>query len=134
MPGRNGQPENLATTVVEVSERVTALVREEIELAKVEMTQKLSSIARGAGAAAAGAVFGVFAVVFLLLTIAWGLNSLLDSLWLGFLIMLVILLIFAAGAFLFARRMLRAGAPTPTMAIDEAMKIRETVQQVEQEV
>lgn len=134
MPGRNGQPENLATSVVEVSERVTALVREEIELAKVEMTQKLSSIARGAGAAAAGAVFGVFAVVFLLLTIAWGLNSLLDSLWLGFLIMLVILLIFAAGAFLFARRMLRAGAPTPTMAIDEAKKIRETVQQVEQEV
>jgi uncharacterized small protein (DUF1192 family) len=134
LPGRNGQPENLATTVVEVSERVTALVREEIELAKVEMTQKLSSIARGAGAAAAGAVFGVFAVVFLLLTIAWGLNSLLDSLWLGFLIMLVILLIFAAGAFLFARRMLRAGAPTPTMAIDEAKKIRETVQQVEREI
>ena len=134
MPGSNGQPENLATTVVEVSERVTALVREEVELAKVEMTQKLSSIARGAGAAAAGAVFGVFALVFLLLTIAWGLNSLLDSLWLGFLIMLVILLIFAAGAFLFARRMLRAGAPTPTMAIDEAKKIRETVQQVEQEV
>jgi hypothetical protein len=30
--------------------------------------------------------------------------------------------------------MLRAGAPTPTMAIDEAKKIRETVQQVEQEV
>ena len=79
-------------------------------------------------------MFGVFAVVFLLLTIAWGLNSLLDSLWLGFLIMLVILLIFAAGAFLFARRMLRVGAPTPTMAIDEAKKIRETVQQVEQEV
>ena len=58
---------------------MTALVREEIELAKVEMTQKLTSIARGAGAAAAGAVFGVFAVVFLLLTIAWGLNSLLDG-------------------------------------------------------
>lgn len=134
MPGNNGQPENLATTVVEVSERVSTLVREEIELAKVEMTQKLSSIARGAGAAAAGAVFGVFAVVFLLLTIAWGLNSLISSLWLGFLIVLVILLIFTAGAFLFARRMLRAGAPTPTMAIDEAKKIRETVQQVEQEV
>ena len=127
MPVRNGQPENLATTVVEVSERVSTLVREEIELAKAEMTQKVTSIARGAAAAAAGAVFGVFAVVFLLLTLAWGLNDLLNSIWLGFLIVLVILLIFTAGAFLFARRMLRVGAPTPTMAIDEAKKIRETV-------
>lgn len=119
--------------MVEVSERVSTLVREEIELAKAEMTQKVSSIARGAAAVAAGAVFGVFAVVFLLLTLAWGLNDLLNSIWLGFLIVLVILLIFTAAAFLFARRMLRVGAPTPTMAIDEAKKIRETVQSVERE-
>ena len=134
MPGRNGQPDNLATTVVEVSDRATTLVREEIELAKAEMTQKVSSIARGAGAVAAGAVFGVFAVVFLLLTIAWAINDATGDLWLGFLIVLVGLLLLTAGAFLFARRMLRAGAPTPTMAIDEAKKIRETVQQVEREV
>jgi uncharacterized small protein (DUF1192 family) len=134
LPGSNGQPENLATTVVEVSERVSNLVREEIELAKAEMTQKVSTIARGAAAVAAGAVFGVFAVVFLLLTLAWGLNDLLNSIWLGFLIVLVILLIFTAAAFLFARRMLRVGAPTPTMAIDEAKKIRETVQNVEREL
>lgn len=134
MPGRNGQPDNLATTVVEVSDRATTLVREEIELAKAEMTQKVSSIARGAGAVAAGAVFGVFAVVFLLLTIAWAINDATGDLWLGFLIVLVGLLLLTAGAFLFARRMLRVGAPTPTMAIDEAKKIRETVQKVEREV
>lgn len=134
MPGRNGQPENLATTVVEVSDRATTLVREEIELAKAEMTQKVSSIARGAGAVAAGAVFGVFAVVFLLLTIAWAINDATGDLWLGFLIVLVGLLLLTAGAFLFARRMLRVGAPTPTMAIDEAKKIRETVQKVERDL
>ena len=134
MPGRNGQPDNLATTVVEVSDRATTLVREEIELAKAEMTQKVSSIARGAGAVAAGAVFGVFAVVFLLLTIAWAINDATGDLWLGFLIVLVGLLPLTAGAFLFARRMLRVGAPTPTMAIDEAKKIRETVQKVERDL
>lgn len=134
MPGRNGQPDNLATTVVEVSDRATTLVREEIELAKAEMTQKVSSIARGAGAVAAGAVFGVFAVVFLLLTIAWAINDATGDLWLGFLIVLVGLLLLTAGAFLFARRMLRVGAPTPTMAIDEAKKIRETVQKVERDL
>ena len=73
-------------------------------------------------------MFGVFAIVIGLLTVAWGLNSAFNSLWLGFLIIFVILLGLTAGAFLFAwRKMLRVGAPTPTMAIDEAKKIRETV-------
>ena len=39
-------------------------------------------------------------MVFLLLTLAWGLNSLLSSIWLGFLIVLVLLLIFTVVAFL----------------------------------
>ena len=47
--------------------------------------------------------------------------------WLGFLIVLGVLLILTLGAFLFAWRKLKVGAPTPKMAIDEAKKIRETV-------
>ena len=106
---------------------MAVLVREEIELAKVEMTQKATSIGRGAAAVAAGAVFGVFAVIFVLETIAWGLNSAFGSLWLGFAIVMVVLLLLTAGAFLFARSALKVGAPKPDMAIDEAKKIRETV-------
>ncbi len=121
------QPDNIATALTEVSERVSVLVREEIELAKAEVTHKISSIARGAAAVAAGAVFGVFAIVFALLTAAWGLNSLLTSIWLGFAIVLGVLLVATIGAFLFAWRKLRVGAPTPQMAIDEARKIRATV-------
>ena len=117
--------------MTEVSERMTVLVREEIELAKAEVTDKVSSIARGAAAVAAGAVFGVFAVVFLLLTLAWALDDILVSgagdLWLGFAIVLAVLLIATVGAFLFAWRKLKVGAPTPQMAIDEAKKIRATV-------
>jgi uncharacterized small protein (DUF1192 family) len=119
--------ENLATAVTEVSERFSLLVREEIELAKAEMTQKASSIARGAAAVAAGAVFGVFALVMGLGTLAWGLNSALSSLWLGFLIVFAILLLLTVVTFLFAWRKLKVGAPTPNMAIDEAKKIRATV-------
>ena len=121
------EPDNLSTAVAEVSERVSLLVREEIELAKVEITQKATGIARGAAAAAAGAVFGVFAVVFGLLTLAWGLNSLFSSLWYGFAIVFILLLAMTASAFLFAWRKLRAGAPTPDLAIGEAKKIRDTV-------
>jgi uncharacterized small protein (DUF1192 family) len=122
------EPDNLATAVAEVSERVSILVREEIELAKVEVTQKAISIGRGAAAAAAGAVFGVFAVVFGLLTLAWGLNSLFSSLWYGFAVVFILLLLLTAGAFLFAWRKLKVGAPTPDLAIEEAKKIRATVE------
>jgi uncharacterized small protein (DUF1192 family) len=127
LPGSNSQQENLATAVTEVSERMAVLVREEIELAKAEMMQKVSGIARGAAAIAAGAVFGVFAVIFVLETIAWGINDAIGSLWIGFAIVMGLLLIMTVGAFLFARRALRVGPPTPQMAIDEAKKIRETV-------
>jgi uncharacterized small protein (DUF1192 family) len=121
------QQESFARTVAEVSERVSVLVREEIELAKAEVTQKISSIARGAAAVAAGAVFGVFAVVFGLLTLAWGLEAILNNIWEGFGIVFLALLALTLFSFLFAWRKLRVGAPTPTMAIDEAKKIRETV-------
>ena len=131
MPPENGKPDNIATTVTEVSERMSTLVREEIELAKAEVTEKVASIARGAAAVAAGAVFGVFAIVFLLNTIAWGIDAILvdgaGNIWIGFAIVFGVLALAALGAFLFAWRKLRVGAPTPTMAIDEAKKIRETV-------
>ncbi|MEO8967945.1 MAG: phage holin family protein [Solirubrobacteraceae bacterium] len=124
MPAEN---DNIAAALTEVTEHLSVLVREEIELAKVEMTEKVSSLARGAAAVAVGAVFGVFALIFVLLTIAWGLNSALSSLWLGFLIVMVALIILTALAFLFAWRKLKVGAPKPEMAIAEARKIRATV-------
>jgi uncharacterized membrane protein YqjE len=127
LPGNNGQSDSIAAALTEISERLTQLVHDEIELAKAEVTTKVSTLARGAAAVAAGAVFGIFAIVFALLTLAWGINSLLTSIWLGFLIVLVILLVLTAGAFLFAWRKLKVGAPTPTMAIDEAKKIQATI-------
>ena len=127
MPAENGKPENIATTVTEVSERVTVLVKDEIELAKAEMVQKARSLAAGIAAIAVGAVCGVFVLVFALATLAWGLNSILSSIWLGFAITLIVLMLVTAGAVMFALRKLKVGAPTPNMAIDEAKKIRATV-------
>jgi hypothetical protein len=126
-PSKNGRPDNFAAAVTEVSERMSVLVREEIELAKVEVSQKVTSLVKGAVAIAAGAVFGVFAIVFGFATAAWGLNSLLNSLWLGFVIVFGVLVMATIGTFIFARKKLKVGTPAPTMAIDEAKKIRETV-------
>ncbi len=131
MADGNGQQDSIATAITEVSESLAKLVHDEIELAKAEVAEKAMSLARGAIAVAAGAVFGVFAVIFFLLTLAWVFNGIFvpgaGDLWLGFLIVLGILCLFTVGAFLFAWRKLKVGAPTPTMAIDEARKIRATV-------
>jgi sterol desaturase/sphingolipid hydroxylase (fatty acid hydroxylase superfamily) len=127
---QGGANENLAAAMTEVSERVTVLMREEIELAKAETIAKISSLARGMIAVAVGAVFGVFALVLALETLAWGLASGLEgveNIWIGFIITTGILVVLTGVAFLFAWRKLKVGAPTPKMAIDEAKKIRETV-------
>jgi uncharacterized membrane protein YgcG len=131
LPVSNGTQENFAQAVTEVSERVTVLVREEVELAKAEVTQKVSSLARGTVAVLLGAVFGVFALIFLLETAAWGLNAILiegaGDLWIGFAIVFGVLALLTIVVFLFAWRKLRVGPPTPDMAISEAKRIRETV-------
>jgi uncharacterized small protein (DUF1192 family) len=128
LPAEPGEPtDSLAAAVTEVSEKLGVLVREEIELAKAEMSQKLSSYARGAAAVAIGAVLGVFALIYVFLTIAWGVNQATSSLWIGFAAVMVVLVAITLGAFLFAWRKLRVGAPTPKLAIDEAKKITATV-------
>ncbi len=131
MPADNSQSDSIAQAITDVSENLTKLVQDEIELAKAEMIQKATSLARGAAAVAAGAVFGVFAVIFVLLTIAWAVNDIfvggVGEIWLGFLVVMIMLLLLTLGTFLFAWRKLRVGPPTPQMAIDEARKIRETV-------
>lgn len=131
MGTNNRGNENLARAVTEVSDRVTLLIREEIELAKAETVAKVSSLARGIAAVAAGAVFGIFALILALLTLAWGLDAILTdaagNIWLGFIIVTGVLVALTLGAFLFAWRKLKVGAPTPKMAIDEAKKITATV-------
>ena len=132
MPASNGTPEKLVGTVTEVSERVSTLIRDEIELAKAEVGRKATSLGKGAVAVLAGAVFGVFAVVFLLLSIAWVLDAILipgaGDIWEGFAIVFGILAVLTVVSFLLALRLLKRGAPpTPTMAIEEAKQIRQTV-------
>jgi Mg2+ and Co2+ transporter CorA len=132
LPADNGGADNLVQTVTEISDRMSNLVRDEIELAKAEVGQKAMSLLRGTVAIAAGAVFGVFALVMGLEAAAWGLNAILvpgaGSIWEGFLIVFGALAVLAVASFTFAWRKLKVGVPpTPTMAIDEAKQIRATV-------
>jgi hypothetical protein len=124
---------NLAAAITEVSERASLLVREEIELAKAEMTQKATRLAKGAVVGVAAGVFMVTALFFVLIGCAWLLyfelpiGNQFTYFW-GFFAMALILLILGAIAGFVAAKAVKAGAPpTPNMAIEEARKIRETV-------
>jgi uncharacterized membrane protein YqjE len=123
---------SLAEIVTRVSENASLLIREEIELAKAEVEQKVKQIARGAAAGVVAGVFLFFALIYLLEAGAWGLNDILDSVWLGFLIVAVVLIVLAGIGGLIAYRSLQSGAPpTPDQAIEEARLIREAIEHPE---
>ncbi|HEU4703146.1 MAG TPA: phage holin family protein [Conexibacter sp.] len=120
----------LADAVTQVSERVSLLVREEIELAKAEMAVKARKLAIGAVVMSVAGVFFLTGLFFLLESGAWAAYKIVGGTdyWAGFLIVAGLLFVLGALAGGLAYRALRKGTPpAPTMAIDEAKKIRDTV-------
>jgi uncharacterized membrane protein YqjE len=117
--------------VLDVSERVTILVREEIELAKTEVAEKASQLVRGSVVGIAAGVFVLAALAVLMHAGAWAINDLLDvesAFWVGFLIEGAVFLLLAAIAGSVAYRAMQKGSPpTPEMAIEEAKVTRETL-------
>jgi uncharacterized membrane protein YqjE len=121
---------SLGEIVSEVSENASQLVREEIELAKAEVLAKAKKMGRGAGIGVAAGVFLVFALVMFLHTLAWLLVDAFDfQIWVGFGIVTLLLVIFAAISGALAARWLKAGPPTPDMAIEQAKITRETLEE-----
>jgi uncharacterized membrane protein YqjE len=123
----------LAQAVQDVAERAQLLVREEIALAKAELAEKVSKLVKGAVIGAVAGVFALLALIKLLDAASWGVWKVVqggggDDFWLGFLIVAVVLLLLGALAGFVAARLLKRGSPpTPTMAIEEAQLIRQTI-------
>ena len=126
----NTDTSELGQAIQDVTDKASLLIREEIELAKTEMTEKASKLGKGAGIGGAAGIFAVFGLIYLLHSIAWAIASLLDddNPWLGYLIVAVLLFIVGAIAGLIAARQFKRGSPpTPQMAIEEGKLIKETV-------
>jgi len=116
--------------VLDVSERISILIREEIELAKTEVTEKVTKLLRGSAAGAAAGIFALLGLAMLMHALAWLLVDLFfsDHIWIGFAIESVFWFVVAAGAGLFAYRAVKAGSPpVPEMAIEEARLTREAL-------
>jgi uncharacterized membrane protein YqjE len=123
--------QNIAKAIDEVSQRALVLVHEEIELAKVEVTEKITKLVKGAVVGIAAGIFAVFGLVFLLHGLAWLAWFELFPDWQffwGFFVVAAVLFLLGALAGFIASRALKSGSPpVPAMAIDEAKRIRETV-------
>ena len=122
----------LAQAIQDVTEKMSLLVREEIELAKTEVTEKVTRLAKGAAIGIAAGIFAVFGLVHLGDAVAWLIWELIEgdvnSPWLGFLILAVLIFLLGGIAGLVAARMFKRGAPpAPQMAIEEAKLIKETI-------
>ena len=127
--GSSNADKTLGEIVSEVSEKASLLVREEIELAKAEILAKAKTMGRGAGIGVAAGVFLIFALVMFLHTLAWLLVEVFDlQIWVGFGIVTLLLVVFAAIAGLLAAKWLKAGPPTPDMAIEQAKITRQTLE------
>jgi uncharacterized membrane protein YqjE len=122
---------DLAQTVQEISERVSMLVHEEIELAKAEVTEKVSKLLKGIVVGVAAGIFVVTGLLFLLHGLAWlawfALPVGNQAFFWGFFFVAGLLFILGGMAGYLAARFLKAGQPpVPEMAIDEAQKIKRT--------
>jgi MFS family permease len=101
----------------DLSEQTTTLVRQEIELAKAEMTAKGKQVGIGAGAFGGAALVGLYAVGALTAAIVLALSTAVD----GWLAALIVGLVYAAVAGVLAlvgKNKTQAGAPpVPERAI-----------------
>ncbi len=126
-PNRPNSEKTVGELVYEVTEQTSNLIREEIELAKTEVSEKVTTLARGSAVGIAAGVFAFLALILLMHAFALGLNSLFfeGEPWAGYLVEAVLFLLIAAGAGFFAYRSFeKTGAPVPSEALEEAQKTR----------
>ena len=128
MPGEH-QTSEFAKAITEVTETAQLLVREEIALAKAEMTEKVSGLAKGAAVGAAAGVFILAGLIYFLHFIALLIADVLGTNpWVGYLILSgALFLLGGLAGFLAARFFKKGSPPTPQMAIEEAQLIKQTL-------
>jgi hypothetical protein len=125
--------ENILAAINEVSDKAQLLVREEIELAKAEVTAKLTKLARGLAIGFAAGIFVMAGLLMLLNGTAWlawyvlPVGDNLNYFWGFYLVAGVLFILGGVAGFLAARWLKSVQSPAPEMAIEEAKLIRETV-------
>lgn len=122
---------SVSELVFDVAERSSTLVREEIELAKAEISEKVGKILRGSVVGLAAGIFAFLALILVMEGVAWLLaEEVFDgNAWPGFFVEAALFLLIAAAAGFVAYRSVQAGAPpVPEQAIEEAKLTKATLE------
>ena len=129
-PGETADKQ-LGTIVGEVTEKAQLLVREEIELAKAEISVKVGRIVKGVVAFSLAGFFALMMLIFLLHTLAIGVAEWFDlKAWVGYAAVVLALLLVTILSALLGLRFFKKGAPpTPDLAIEEAQKTRAVLEE-----
>ena len=128
-----GADKSLGEIVADISEKLQLLVREEVELAKAEVTTKAKKLGTGIGMASAALVTLFFFTFFLFFGLAHLINDLFnweDNVWAGFLIVAAFFLLITIALILVGLRLIKKGSPpAPEMAIEEAKATRAVLEE-----
>lgn len=81
VPDPNGRTESLGQLLGEVSKDISTLFRQEVELAKAELSESAKKAGKGAGMFGGAGVAGLIALVFLSVALWWGLGFLTGLVW-----------------------------------------------------
>jgi uncharacterized membrane protein YqjE len=111
---------SVGTAVKDVADHAKRVVSLEVELAKLELKRKVTKLGIGIAMLVGAAVFGLFALGFLLATLAAAFATFLST-WLALLVVAGILLLLASLLVVVGLSALRKGSPpVPEQAIREA--------------
>jgi len=110
-----------------IADHVLAIAKLEFKLALLELKKKATVLGVGVGLLVGAAVFGLFALGFLLAAVAAGLATTLST-WLALLIVGAVLVLLTSVLALLGRSSLKRGVPpVPEQAIVEAKVTKEAV-------
>lgn len=112
-PSRPTQAQSTAELVQHATEQITRLVREELALARAELSEKGRHAGIGAGLLGGAGLLALYGVGVLLVVAVLALDEVMPA-WLAALIVAVVLLLIAGGMALLGRQQVRqAVPPTP---------------------
>ena len=131
VPGGPGPDDSIATLIKQVTEESSRLVRTELKLAQVEMTEKAKTAGVGLGAFGAAGVLALFGIGCLIITAIFALALVLPT-WAAALIVGVVVLAVAGVAALIGKKKVGEAAPAvPTSTVEnvkaDVAEIKESV-------
>jgi hypothetical protein len=111
------QQTSIGELIGEISDDLSKLFRQEVELAKAELKQEAAKAGKAAGMLGGAGFAGYLAVLLLSFAVVFGLANVMDHGW-AFLIVAVVWGIIAAGLFVTGRKKAKDVSPMPSRTVD----------------